>query len=453
MSASELPAALLRVAGILALSAAAGRAVVSALFPGGRGRALERWGWSVAAAPLFLAGHVVVAFALGLRPGWASFLASILAASLLSRVRRLARDERPHAGALALSPAAWTFLALTVAGVALALVRSLAEPMWSNDFLAVWGLKGKTIFGDAAIPQRLFRWPEFEFSNPGYPIGLPLTYAGIGFLLGRWDDHAMALLFPFIQVGTLLVLSGWLRRRGAGDSVALAASAFVASLGTLYSAWLTGMAEIPAAFAFLLVGTALWDVLDETDAGAVRRLAAASLLAAATKNEGLLLAATAGAVLAFRAARRREPKWGVAAAAALIPALGSWAAHRIVLGSHAVRGLELGLLWAPGLGARIRETIRVGWAELVRPIWPGVLAVVALVVLSPRSARANPILLLYSASLAVYLVLPILCPFGPLWLIHWTVGRIAGALVPLLAAGLAMGWRGAQPETSALGRP
>ena len=161
----------------------------------------------------------------------------------------------------------------------------------------------------------------------------------------------------------------------------------------------------------------------------------------------------AHAVLAFRAARRREPKWGVAAAAALIPALGSWAAHRIVLGSHAVRGLELGLLWAPGLGARIRATIRVGWAELLRPIWPGVLAVVALAALAPRSARANPILLLYSASLAVYLVLPVLCPFGPLWLIHWTVGRIAGALVPLLAAGLAMGWRGAQPETSTLGRP
>jgi hypothetical protein len=442
MSPGGLPADVLQVAGILALAAAAGRVVATALFPGGRGRALERWGWSVAASPLFLGGHVVVAFALGLRPGWPSFLASILVASLLSWLSRLAREERPPAAAaLASSPGAWPFLALTVAGVAMALVRGLSEPMWSNDFLAVWGLKGKTIFGDAGIPQRLFRWPEFEFSNPGYPIGLPLTYAGIGFLLGRWDDHAMALLFPFFQVGTLLVLAGWLRRRGVGDLAALAASAFVANLGTLYSAWLTGMAEIPAAFAFLLVGTALWDVLDETDPGAVRRLAAAALLAAATKNEGLLLVATAGALLAFRAARRREPKWGVAAAAALLPGLGSWAAHRIVLGSHPVRGLDIGLLWAPGLGARVRETIKVEWGELVRPIWPGILAVVALAVLGTRRSRPNPILVLYSASLAIYLLLPILCPFGPLWLIHWTVGRIAGALIPLLAAGLAMGWR------------
>jgi hypothetical protein len=453
MSSADLLADALRVAGILTLAVAAGRVVVSALLPGGRGRALERWGWSVAAAPAFLAGHVVVAFALGMRPGWTSFLASILAASLLSRLRCLAREEAPPAAALAFSPAGWLFLALTAAGVAIALVRALSEPMWSNDFLAVWGLKGKTIFGDVGIPQRLFRWPEFEFSNPGYPIGLPLTYAGIGFLLGRWDDHAMAVLFPFFQVGTLLVLAGWLRRRGAGDSVAFAASAFVSNLGTLYSAWLTGMAEIPAAFAFLLVGTALWDVLEETDPGAVRRLAAASLLAAATKNEGLLLVATAGALLALRAARKRERNWWVGAAAALIPGLGSWAAHRIVLGSHPVRGLDLGLLWAPGLGARVRETIRVGWHELVRPIWPGILAVVSLAVLAPRRSQRNPILVLYSPSLAVYLLLPVLCPLGPLWLIHWTVGRIAGALTPLLVAGLAMGWRGAMPETGAAARP
>jgi hypothetical protein len=206
-------------------------------------------------------------------------------------------------------------LALTVAGISIYAVRSLAEPMWSNDFLAVWGLKGKTIFGDVGIPQRLFRWPEFEFSNPAYPIGLPLAYAGIAFLLGRWDDQAMALLFPFFQVGTLLVLVGWLRRRGIQLVVALAAAAFVANFGVLYSAWLTGMAEVPASFAFLLVGTALWDVLDDTDPGSVRRLFLASLLAAATKNEGVFLVGTAWAFLVFRAVRRQERRLWVGAAA------------------------------------------------------------------------------------------------------------------------------------------
>jgi hypothetical protein len=312
--------------------------------------------------------------------------------------------------------------------------------MWSNDFLAIWGLKGRTIFGDVGIPQRLFRWPEFEFSNPAYPIGLPLVYAGIAFLLGRWDDHAMALLFPFFQLGTLLVLVGWLQRRGIKLVVALAVSAFVANFGLLYSAWLTGMAEVPASFAFLLLGTALWDVLDDTDPGCVRRLALASGLAAATKNEGIFLVGTAFAFLVFRAVRRRERRLWVGAAAVLIPAVGSVLLHRLILGSHPIRGLDLGLLWRPGLGVRIEESLREEWTQLVKPIWPGIVAVIVLQALGHRRASANPILILAAASLATYLALPVLCPFGPGWLVHWTVGRVTSALVPLIAAGIAMAW-------------
>jgi hypothetical protein len=440
MSSADLLSALFRVGGILALAVGAARLLVLALVPGGGRGTLEQWGWSIAAAPVLLGGHVIVAFALGLRPGWISFLGLTLCGIALSWRGKLPRRER-SSDAREFSPAAAVFVALTATGIAIFLVRALSEPMWSNDFLAVWGLKGKTIFGDAGIPQRLFRWPEFEFTNPAYPIGLPLVYAGIAFLLGRWDDHAMSLLFPVFQLGTILVLAGWLRRRGASSSVAFAASAFVANFGILYSAWLTGMAEIPAAFAFLLVGTALWDVLDDTDPGAIRRLAMGSLLAAASKNEGVFLVATAWALLAFWAIRRRERRLWIGAAAALIPCLASVLAHRLWLGSHPIRGLDFALLWRPGLGDRVRETVRVEWAELIRPLWPGIAAVILLAGLGSRRAGPNPILALVSASLATYLVLPVLCPFGPLWLIHWTVGRIISALVPLLVAGIGMSWR------------
>jgi hypothetical protein len=37
-------------------------------------------------------------------------------------------------------------------------------------------------------------------------------------------------------------------------------------------------------------------------------------------------------------------------------------------------------------------------------------------------------------SLAVFLLLPAFCTFGPAWLVHWTVGRITAALAPLVAA-------------------
>ena len=146
---------------------------------------------------------------------------------------------------------------------------------------------------------------SLEFAHPEYPLGLPLLYAGISFLTGRWDDHAMALLFPLFQVATLLVLFGWLRRRGVSRPQLLGlAAATVALFEPLYSGFLTGMAEVPLSFGLLLFGAALVDSLDDRTDGAIRRLALAAALIAALKNEGLFLAA-AGALLALIFGRGR----------------------------------------------------------------------------------------------------------------------------------------------------
>ncbi len=54
-------------------------------------------------------------------------------------------------------------------------LRALTEPMWANDFIAIWGLKGKTIYGARGYPDWLhtpsstripsIRW-AFRFSTP-----------------------------------------------------------------------------------------------------------------------------------------------------------------------------------------------------------------------------------------------------------------------------------------------
>ncbi len=74
MSGQSLWWALLAVAGILSCSTLAGRTLASAFLPRGAGWALERWGWSIAIAALLLAGNVCLSLALGVRPGWTSFL-------------------------------------------------------------------------------------------------------------------------------------------------------------------------------------------------------------------------------------------------------------------------------------------------------------------------------------------------------------------------------------------
>ena len=100
---------------------------------------------------------------------------------------------------------------LILLGVLVYALRALTEPMWANDFIAIWGLKGKTIFRAVGFPEWL---RSLEFAHPEYPLGLPLLYAGISFLTGRWDDHAMALLFPLLPGRDAARSVGWLRRRG-----------------------------------------------------------------------------------------------------------------------------------------------------------------------------------------------------------------------------------------------
>jgi hypothetical protein len=433
---------LLAVAAILLVSTFAGRVLARALFPRGVGWSLERWGWSMAMAVLLLPLNVFLSLAVGARPGWISFLVLTGLGMILAWRFALSRSDPRFVRSPGPNALSWLLLAVTAAGVVIYLVWSLEEPLASNDFFAIWGLKGKSIYGDVGIPRRLFDWPEYAFSNPAYPIGLPLLYAGIAFLVGRWEDHAMALVFPFFQIATLAVLVGWLKRRGSATSVALAASALVATFGFLYSPLMTGgMAEVPASFTFLLFGVAFCDSLDRTDEGCIRRLSLAALLAAGTKNEGLFLLGTAFALLMLRSAWRRErPPW-TAAAAIAVPGIGSYLLHRLVLGKHELRAFDFGLLWRPGFPGLVRDALREAFVQLVVPIWPALAALTFLIVFARRTSSFGVLLALAGASLAVYLLLPAFCTFGPAWLVHFTVGRITAALAPLVAAGVATGWR------------
>jgi hypothetical protein len=326
-------------------------------------------------------------------------------------------------------------VALLVSGVLFYLLRALTEPMWSNDYLAIWGLKGKTLFLAKRFPESVLPPSLYAFSHSEYPLGLPLIYAGAASLLKRWDDHALALLFPFFQVATLAALFGWLRRRGLSWPVPLAAAALLSQLEPLYSGFLTGMAEVPLSCLFLLFGTAYSDCLDETDSGAWRRLAVASFLSAALKNEGLLLAA-AGAVGAM--AGRRSARWRTAAACAL-PALVVFVLTRVVSRGATLRDFDLAFLGARigELPARLAESLRVAFSEGIRPAWP-ILACLAFLFAAGRSTPfADRLLGLAAACLVVYVTIPALAVLGPTWLARTTLPRTAVALAPLVAAGLA----------------
>lgn len=453
MIAASFSASLAAVAAWLLAAAAAGWIAARVLFPGSRSFRVERLGWGFAVGVAVLAGGAGACELAGARPGRLALLAALAAAALAGRLipRPGPGDSENDSGkGKRRPPPTALLLAALVVGVALYALRALTEPMWSNDFLAIWGLKGKALSGSAGFPSWL-RDPSLAgFSHPEYPPGLPLLFAAISALLGRWDDHAAALLYPAIQIATLLVLAGWLRRRGASHAVAISAAALLAWFEPLYSAFLTGMAEVPLSAALLLLGTALADALEDSDGGAVRRLAAASLFAAALKNEGLFVAAAASiAALASAAGARGSAADSSklrplrAFAAALAPALAVAIATRWTSGRAPLRDLDLRLLASGpsgGLAARIAETVRTD-LELAARAWPVLLAIAALVFLG-RGAAGRRILILGGACLAVYLSIPVISVRGPRWLAETTLPRTAAALAPLAAAGIGARYAG-----------
>src|SRR5262249_44185855 len=219
--------ALARVAGVVLAAAAAGWVIARALLPRGPALRLERAGWAFAVGISLLAAFVPLSAWIGARPGWIQFvvLAGVcVAVSLKFEVSSLKFDastQRRTSNFQLQTALLWLVILL---GVALYALRALTEPMWSNDFIAIWGLKAKAMYLRGEVP----RFSQ-GFSHLEYPLGLPFLYAGVAFLTHGWDDHAMALLFPLFQIATLCAATGWLRRRGVSQSAALLAAAILAN--------------------------------------------------------------------------------------------------------------------------------------------------------------------------------------------------------------------------------
>jgi hypothetical protein len=400
-----------------------GLAISTALLPAGARFRLERSGWSYALGCALLAVSVPPALALHVAP---TLVVVALAAGTLVLLRRVRLPAEISPARLPAKVPAM-FLAAVALGVAVYAFRALTEPMWANDFIAIWGLKGKTIYGARAYPDWL---TALGYAHPEYPLGLPLLYAGVSFVVGRWDDHAMALLFPLFQIGTLVVLVGWLRRRGAPPATAALAAVLVAWFEPLYSGFLTGMAEVPLAFGLVLFGTALADALDGTDTGATRRLVVAAALAAATKNEGLFFAIV-GAILALAFGKSR--RWKIAIpplAAALLVRVLHWPWRSRI----PVADFEAGLFSTN----RVWDSLLAAGGLLGPAAWIGLALFVVLVVAGRSVAAGNRLLLLVAAGVAGYLVIPAFAVRGPSWLIQTTLPRTTAALVPLAAAAVAV---------------
>ncbi|HET7453834.1 MAG TPA: hypothetical protein VFL12_13890 [Thermoanaerobaculia bacterium] len=378
----------------------------------------------------------LAALAVGAQPGPAVtfVVAAALAVLAIVFVRRrpVAPEEKPgRADRAALWGAA--------VAVAVSAIVALSEPMWSNDFFAIWGFKGKTIFLAHAIPGRLFHDPASAWSHPEYPLWLPAVFAALSAAIGRWDGQALAVLFPVLQATTAAALYGWGKRRfsaSAGAVAALLAAAFF----PLYQAYEVGMAELPLTFGLVLFASAALDFGDAADRAAASRLALSAFLAASVKQEGTLFVLLTGVVLAFRNLRLRRPALPVLSLT-LAPAV----LHELLLTAFRGRIVDRDFDWTlarPDRWAALFGRIGDAAGALARSSFvTTVIVILALAgfALLARPAAGSPALALLGPVLvvqgAVYLAVCGFSAFDPLWQVRY-VPRLLRVLFPVLLLAL-----------------
>ena len=412
---------------------AAGLLLVSGL------RRAERWAWSFGVGLLVQSSILALAYAVKAPPRpflLAGDLLLFAAGILLRRTRRQrqAPEERSRWQPLALillaaAGAAWLVFAVTAA----------AEPMWSTDYLAIWGLKGRTIYETGSVPARLFHDPALYWAHREYPLLVPLALAALATLAGEWNDQALALLFPAAALATLALLYGFLSRRVSRIAGAAAAS-LSALCFRLYHPVNAGTAEIPFALGAVLAACAFLDVRDRNIPQARGRLALAALFCASTKQEGTLwIALLAVLFLVTHGIRgwKREDWKAIGALVAPLALHGSLL--YLLRGPQSSRDFDLRLFepsrWPELLSRFAAVGARIATTEIHEAALP--LAAIALFLLVTRRSFADVLLLAIGAQIFFYCLAFSVSSFDPMYAVDSALRRLVLTLFPALTLVLA----------------
>jgi hypothetical protein len=311
---------------------------------------------------------------------------------------------------------------------------AISRAPFATDYLAVWGLKGRTIFETASIPSRLFHDPALEWAHPEYPLLLPLTFAALSAAIRAWDDRALTLLYPFCEVATILAVFGFLSRR-VSENAGVVAAVLTALCARLYAPVSVGTAEIPMALGFVLAACAALEATIEDSPSVRVRLALAALFCAATKQEGTLFVLFLVAMILWS----RRAGGRILAFTAVVPVFVHGALLRLLRGPVLRRDFDLTLL-APRRWGDLLSRLGIVGQRLVSVELRGAIIPVAAILLFLLLTRRGPFdRLLWPLALQTltYAAVCALCAFGPIWLIEASFSRITLALFPTWALILA----------------
>jgi hypothetical protein len=445
------------VLGVLAaaLVASAVGWALSRFFTGGLTRA-EKVAWSFAAGLLVQA--VLYLIVVSIRPGRALVPLLVLDAVLVtaSLVARRSAAISVHRVPAARRPLVVVLLAVAAIGWLIFLVCALSDPMGATDYLAMWGLKGKTIFETGSVPRRLFEDPALIWGRPDHPLLVPFSLATLASLSGGWNDQALALLFPLCELATILGVWGFLARR-VSPLAGASAAALVSVCFPLYHAGNAGLAEIPLAFALVMASCAFFDTCETGSRSATARLFLAALLSAWTKPEGALFVLLLAGVLWVSQRFRVVETWKRGGWALVVPPVLHAGLMYFLARPIPPRDFDPTFLeprrWSELLSRFGSVLARILGTELLH-VWIPVLAI-GLFFLTTRRGLADPLLAVFALQVLAYLAAFSISSFDPMWKVDSCLQRIVATLLPpfALVLGARMGGEAASQSAGARLRP
>ena len=410
---------------------------VSRFFTTGLKRA-ERLAWSFATGLLVQAIFFVVLSSIFPGAGALPILAIdavIVAASFLAR-RPLLPSRPAESGESGGEGRTLVVALLVIAAVGwlIFLVAALSEPMWATDYLAMWGLKGKTIFESGSIPRRLFQDPALSWGRPDHPLLVPLSLAALASLSGGWHDQALALLFPLCELATILAVWGFVSRR-VSPLAGASAAALVSACFPLYHAVNSGLAEIPLALALVLASCSFLDVLQTGTRSAMARLFVASLLAAWAKPEGALFVLLLAGVLAVRQRFRFVAAWKSGGWALVVPPILHAGLMYFLCRPLPQRDFDPTFL-EPRRWSELLSRFGIVLGRIFVTEMPGLwvpLLAAGLFLLLTRRGLADPLLAVFALQILAYLAAFAISSADPAWKVDSCFQRIMATLLPAFA--------------------
>lgn len=316
-----------------------------------------------------------------------------------------------------------------LAGVATFAALAAGEWVTTPDFVYHWGLKAKRFALADGIDWAFLADPAVAGLHPDYPVLWPNLAALTARLAGHFPEPVLLLWSPLLLAALLLSVRRTLAganlspsARGAGlAAIALALAAFAVGHETAGAAdWLPALALVLAVPALAAPRSAQGDA----------RIAVAAALAAASKIEGIALAALLVAAHALR--RGERPRWrslGVAALPALAVTL-PWL----------LQVARLDLFTATNTGAFALARAAEIWPAALRVAlareWQGVpLALLLLPVLFLRRPL-RPLALVLAGQAGFYLWTYHTKPVDTTLLVLSSLPRLLLHLLPALLLGL-----------------